>query len=53
MRLFLDTDILLDVLLERQHFDESAKVVDWAEGKLANSSSAARPYSHRDPETGP
>jgi len=32
MRLFLDTDILLDVLLERQEFFEgSAAVLDWAE----------------------
>ncbi len=32
MRLFLDTDILLDVLLERKvHFEESASVLDWAE----------------------
>jgi len=32
MRLFLDTDILLDVLLERKgHFEESAAVFDWAE----------------------
>lgn len=32
MRLFLDTDILLDVLLEREAFVEaSAAVLDWAE----------------------
>ena len=32
MRLFIDTGILLDVLLERKgHFDESARVLDWAE----------------------
>lgn len=32
MRLFLDTDILLDVLLEREgHFEASARVLDWAE----------------------
>ncbi len=32
MRLFIDTDILLDVLLERKgHFEESAAVLDWAE----------------------
>ena len=32
MRLFLDTDILLDVLLERKAFLEaSAVVLDWAE----------------------
>jgi predicted nucleic acid-binding protein len=32
MRLFIDTDILLDVLLERvPHFDASAQVLDWAE----------------------
>jgi predicted nucleic acid-binding protein len=32
MRLFIDTDILLDVLLEREpHFDQSAQVLDWAE----------------------
>lgn len=39
MRLFLDTDILLDVLLEREeHFEASAAVLDWAEahpGKCA------------------
>lgn len=32
MRLFIDTDILLDVLLERPgHFEASARVLDWAE----------------------
>lgn len=32
MRLFLDTDVLLDVLLAREAFLEgSSKVVDWAE----------------------
>ncbi len=32
MRLFLDTDILLDVLLERgEHFEASEGVLDWAE----------------------
>lgn len=32
MRLFLDTDILLDVLLEREDFfEDSAAVLDWAE----------------------
>ncbi|MCC5841487.1 MAG: PIN domain-containing protein [Opitutales bacterium] len=32
MRLFLDTDILLDVLLERPgHYEASAAVLDWAE----------------------
>ncbi len=32
MRIFIDTDILLDVLLERNgHFEESAAVLDWAE----------------------
>jgi len=32
MRLFLDTDILLDVLLEREEFiSKSARVLDWAE----------------------
>ena len=32
MRLFLDTDILLDVLLEREDFFEgSSAVLDWAE----------------------
>lgn len=32
MRLFIDTDILLDVLLGRTpHFDQSARVLDWAE----------------------
>ncbi|MBN2234808.1 MAG: PIN domain-containing protein [Opitutales bacterium] len=32
MRLFIDTDILLDVLLGRApHFDQSAQVLDWAE----------------------
>lgn len=32
MRLFIDTDILLDVLLERkEHFAASAEVLDWAE----------------------
>lgn len=32
MRIFLDTDILLDVLLEREeHFEASAAVLDWAE----------------------
>jgi predicted nucleic acid-binding protein len=32
MRLFLDTDVLLDVLLERgEHFESSARVLDWAE----------------------
>ena len=32
MRLFIDTDILLDVLMERDpHFDGSARVLDWAE----------------------
>ena len=39
MRLFIDTDVLLDVLLERkEHFDASARVLDWAEahpGKCA------------------
>lgn len=33
MRLFLGTDILLDVLLEREeHYEASAEVLDWAEG---------------------
>ncbi len=32
MRVFLDTDVLLDVLLAREeHFQNSAAVVDWAE----------------------
>lgn len=32
MRVFIDTDILLDVLLEREpHFEASAAVLDWAE----------------------
>jgi len=32
MRLFLDTDILLDVLLEREkHYEASARLLDWAE----------------------
>jgi predicted nucleic acid-binding protein len=32
MRLFIDTDILLDVLLKRNgHFEASAQVLDWAE----------------------
>lgn len=32
MRLFIDTDVLLDVLLERVgHFEESARILDWAE----------------------
>lgn len=32
MRLFIDTDVLLDVLLERKaHFIDSARVLDWAE----------------------
>lgn len=32
MRLFIDIDILLDVLLEREpHFTHSARVLDWAE----------------------
>jgi predicted nucleic acid-binding protein len=32
MRLFIDTDILLDVLLERAgHFEKSAAILDWAE----------------------
>jgi len=32
MRLFIDTDILLDILLERTpHFADSAEVLDWAE----------------------
>jgi len=32
MRLFIDTDVLLDVLLERKtHFEHSARVLDWAE----------------------
>lgn len=32
MRIFVDTDILLDVLLKREtHFDDSAAIVDWAE----------------------
>ena len=32
MRLFLDTDILLDVLLNRQpHVQESGRILDWAE----------------------
>jgi predicted nucleic acid-binding protein len=32
MRLFIDTDILLDVLLKRDvHFDASTQVLDWAE----------------------
>jgi predicted nucleic acid-binding protein len=39
MRLFLDTDILLDVLMERKgHYEQSAAVLDWAEanpGKCA------------------
>lgn len=32
MRLFIDTDILLDVLLRRKpHFEASAYILDWAE----------------------
>ncbi len=32
MRLFIDTDILLDVLLKREpHFEDSASILDWAE----------------------
>lgn len=32
MRLFIDTDVLLDVLLEREpHFEASGAVLDWAE----------------------
>ena len=32
MRLFIDTDVLLDVLLNREpHFKTSAAVLDWAE----------------------
>jgi predicted nucleic acid-binding protein len=32
MRLFIDTDILLDVLLNRQpHVEDSGQVLDWAE----------------------
>jgi len=33
VRIFLDTDVILDVLLDRKpHFEHSAKVLDWAEG---------------------
>lgn len=33
MRLFLDTDVILDVLLDRKpHVEHSAQVLDWAEG---------------------
>jgi len=39
MRLLIDTDVLLDVLLEREeYFEASARVLDWAEahpGKCA------------------
>jgi len=39
MRLFIDTDVLLDVFLQRkEHFEASARVLDWAEahpGKCA------------------
>lgn len=32
MRLFIDTDVLLDVLLKRQpHVEASGQVLDWAE----------------------
>jgi predicted nucleic acid-binding protein len=38
MRLFLDTDILLDVLLRRDpHFEDSAAVLDWAEAHPGHS----------------
>jgi len=34
MRLFIDTDILLDVLLDREpHVADSARILDWAEAR--------------------